>query len=430
MLALGAVFVGAVAAILFWTYTLTQQELLLRSDKVLATEVARLSTVPTATRASHLREALTQSASGLNYFALLAPDGHRIAGNLGWHGRLPIGQPVELPAGLDSPVTLRVLVKRLPDGQTIAVARDMGQLADIRARILLLWLVTGSVVIVAASAAAIMLSLPTLRRISMIRLGAKRIAAGDFAHRMPETGHGDELDVVSHTINGMVEDIERLMGQVKGATDAIAHDLRAPLARLRFGLTLIEDRSEAVERAVEEIDMVLTRFDALLRIAELEAAGRRAGFAMLDPMVLLTTTAELYEPLAEERECQITLNGLYGLMIEGDEALLVEAIGNLVDNAIKFGPRGGKIRLDLERGSQHLVIAVSDRGPGIPPVERDAVLRSFYRGASGRQTPGSGLGLSLVATIAHLHGFGLELDDARPGLVVRLQVPIPPVPPT
>lgn len=423
MLALGAVFLVAVAVLLGLTYRLTQRELINRSDMILASETARLEMGAAQQRANRVQAAIAASTSGLNYFALMDAQGHEIAGNLHWQGPPPSEAMKEWPAGVLAPVPLLTMTSHLPDGQSLIVARDITPAVEFRARILALSLMAGAVVVLSAVIAAVALSLGPLRRIGQLRADAKRIAAGEFSHRMPVSPRRDEFDLVASTINGMVEEIERLMQQVKGATDAIAHDLRSPLARLRLRLAMIEPRPASVDQAVEDIDAVLARFDALLRIAELEAAGRRAGFGPLDPMMLLTSAAELYEPLAEERNIEIALSGSYGQQILGDEALLVEAVGNLLDNAIKFAPEGGHIRLQLARQGEELVIELADNGPGIPRSEREAVLRRFYRGAASRQTPGSGLGLHLVAAIVHLHGFGLELGDAAPGLVVRIRVP-------
>jgi signal transduction histidine kinase len=162
---------------------------------------------------------------------------------------------------------------------------------------------------------------------------------------MPLSGRRDELDTVAATVNTMMGEIERLMVQVKGTTDAIAHDLRTPLGhlRLRLGELQRQGGSDAVlGEAIEELDAVLARFSALLRISELDAAGRRACFALFDPMAMLATAAELYEPLAEERGIALTLHGAFGHTIEGDEALVLEAIGNLLDNAIKFTRRAAR----------------------------------------------------------------------------------------
>lgn len=423
MLMLGAVFLLAVVALLGLTYFLTKGELINRSDRIIASETARLGHAPTNLRADEVKAAIATSISGLNYFALIDAQGHEIAGNLKWNGPPPSEAMKEWPAGTLANGPLLSMTTRLPDGQSLIVARDITPAVEFRTRILDLSLTAGAIVILSASIAAIALSLGPIRRIAQLRTDAKRISAGEFSHRILVSPRGDELDLVANTMNGMVEEIERLMEQVKGATDAIAHDLRSPLARLRMRLAMMDPRPEGVDQAVEDIDAVLGRFDALLRIAELEAANRRAGFGPLDPMMLMTTAAELYEPLAEERGIEIAISGSYGHQIMGDEALLVEAVGNLLDNAIKFAPQGGRIRLNLIRRAQELIIELADNGPGIARSERDAVLRRFYRGAASRQTPGSGLGLNLVAAIVHLHGFGLELGDAGPGLVVRIRAP-------
>jgi len=211
-------------------------------------------------------------------------------------------------------------------------------------------------------------------------------------------------------------------------TDAIAHDLRTPLTRVRATLNAVgHDPGDAVQvaegirRATADLDLVLERFAALLRISELEAGRRRAGFRNLDLGALIAQVSELYEPLAEDRDITLSVDAR-PLQIEGDEKLLFEALSNLLDNAIKFGRPGGQVRLALLNDARGPAIEVRDDGPGIPPDERDAVLRRFHRGADAAGIPGSGLGLSVVAAILHLHGFRLRLSDAGSGLCVRIEI--------
>jgi signal transduction histidine kinase len=180
------------------------------------------------------------------------------------------------------------------------------------------------------------------------------------------------------------------------------------------------DLALLIDTTVEDLDTVLARFGALLRIAELEATNRRAGFADLDPMALASSVCELFQPLAEDRAINLLLSGAWGHVIRGDEKLLFEVLSNLVENAIKFIASGGTVTVGVRADGRDTVLVVSDNGPGIPPGERASVLRRYYRGSSAHHSVGSGLGLSLVAEILHLHGFDLQLDDAKPGLEVRI----------
>jgi signal transduction histidine kinase len=326
-----------------------------------------------------------------------------------------------------------MLAVRTNDGGMLVIARDISQIADLRHRMLAILLGSGLIATSLLALAAVVLSAAPLRRVRALTGLATRIAAGELSLRMPDSGRGDELDVIALTVNAMVEEIARLVAQVKGATDAIAHDLRTPLAQLRGQLGRIHSEvcahgelaadhqlPVAIERAIDDLDLVLARFTALLRIAELEATNRQAGFTQLDPMVLAGAVCELFEPLAEERGIKLVLSGSWGQVIRGDDKLLLEVLCNLVENAIKFIAPGGTITVGVVNDGGAPVLIVRDDGPGIRQEERASVLRRYYRGSSSQHIAGSGLGLSLVAEIVHLHGYVLELEDANPGLEVRI----------
>jgi signal transduction histidine kinase len=264
-----------------------------------------------------------------------------------------------------------------------------------------------------------------------LQAASREIAAGRLDQRVPVSARHDELDMFASTVNHMVGEVERLMSEVRGVTDSIAHDLRTPLTRARARLARVRaslghDAAEAVELegVVAEIDAALARFAALLRIAQLEASERRAGFAAIDPFDLLCEAAELYGPVAEAQGVALTLAGAKGARIQADPKLLFEALSNVVDNAIKFTPEGGKVELRLEGEGPRMVI--EDDGPGVPEAEQAAVLQRFYRAARDRLAPGSGLGLSIVAAIVRLHGFSLRLEDAHPGLRATIDCALDP----
>lgn len=422
----GVAVVVTICALSALIYVLTAKELTTRTDQVLAHEMARLRAVPADGLQAEVRVAMAQNSSGLNYFELRDVEGRLLAGNIRVPGRHPPGRPFELAGGVPGPPPLRLLAEPTAAGELI-LGRDITQILDLRAR---MWQIVASSALLAVMAALLAgaaLSIGPLRRIQAFRAIADRIAQGDLRLRMPVTSRRDELDSVAATINAMIEEVERLMEQVKGATDAIAHDLRSPLVHLRSRLDTLRagggEAAELAESATMQLDQVLARFTALLRISELEASGRRAGFAPLDAMVLAAEICELFEPLAEENNVRLALTGSYGSVILGDEKLLFEAISNLVDNAIKFIPAGGAVSVAVTSDAAAVSIAVCDDGPGIAPEERDLVLRRFHRGTASRSTPGSGLGLNLVAAILHLHGFALDIEDAHPGLCVRVRCP-------
>jgi signal transduction histidine kinase len=222
----------------------------------------------------------------------------------------------------------------------------------------------------------------------------------------------------------MLGEIERLLVEVKGVCDSIAHDLRTPLTRLRTQLYRLqqggggEDGVEAtLERCIADVDSLLDRFRALLRISELEDLGRRSGFASVDLGGILGEVHELYAPLAEDGAIAFRRDAPRGLVVRGDRHLLFEAFSNLVANAIKFTPSGGSVSVRASAEPRGPRVEIADSGPGIPSGEREAVLQRFYRSECGRDfaTQGYGLGLSIVSAIVRLHGFRLRIDDDASG---------------
>jgi signal transduction histidine kinase len=284
------------------------------------------------------------------------------------------------------------------------------------------------VVLVLGMTGAAIVGAGALGRIDGVTRAIEHVIEGDLSKRLPSRGTAGDLNRLIHVVNRMLDEIERLVHQVKGVTDDIAHDLRTPLTRLLAGLERVhrrggtaEEYGAAVEDAIVETRGILVTFGALLRIAEVEAGARRAGFTMLDLNTLAADAADFYEPLAERKGVALSLEiPPVPAMMPGDPSLLFEAIGNLVDNAIKFTPPKGQVVLRVIAGEDHLGFEVSDSGPGIPPAERTAVLRRFHRAEKSRHTAGCGLGLSLVAAVAKLHGLTLTIEDVDPGCRVRL----------
>jgi signal transduction histidine kinase len=323
-----------------------------------------------------------------------------------------------------------LLAVRTAWGETILVGRDISQIGELHNRLLLMLVLSGAVILLSVSATAVALSVKPLRRVRDLQMAACQISAGRLDARMPIAGKGDELDQFAGTVNGMVEEVGRVISQVKGVTDAVAHDLRTPLTRLRTHLhraRRVPDMPQAlaslVDQSVAELDLVLERFTALLRIAELEASGRRKGFEIVDLAQLVANARELFEPLAEERGITLTFGTVVSARIRADEKLMFEAVSNLIDNAIKFAPEGGHVEISVRQNVEAVTVDVRDDGPGIPPDQRAAVLRRFHRGSDVGSIPGSGLGLSVVAAIIHLHGFSLDFEDAGPGLIARITMP-------
>jgi signal transduction histidine kinase len=235
--------------------------------------------------------------------------------------------------------------------------------------------------------------------------------------------------MLCHLVNHMLDEVERLMNEVKGACDGIAHDLRTPLVRLRLQLANLGERVRAggddvtnslIANARIEADSILDRFGAMLRISEIGALQRRSGFDVVSLEALVDELCDLYLPLAEEKSINLQLRTQRVEPVHADRALLFEAFSNLLDNAIKFAPQGGEVSVELWacRGGPQLVIA--DNGPGIPVSERNAVLNRFYRVEQTRHVPGTGLGLGIVSAIIRLHDFELRIGGEGRGTTITI----------
>jgi signal transduction histidine kinase len=418
----GLIFSLGMVAVLGMVYLQSAVYLTRRVDRILNIEADSLTRAPPSALAQRIGEAVALSDGQTNVFAVFTPKGSRIAGNLAsLPPRLvPDGRPLEIAPTPDFHAHARLIARRLRTGRILVVGRDVNQLRELRAIIssALIW--SGISILVVGIGCGAALSIRPLRRLRLLQGVAQDIAGGDLKRRMPTGSAHDELDMFAATVNYMVGEVERLMSEVKGSTETIAHDLRTPLTRARAQLHRIRqarviDPAE-IARVTAEIDEVLERFRALMRISELEARERHAGFTPVDLGAIVEQIDELYQPLAEAGGVNLTTSVRAGTVVEADGKLLFEAVSNLVDNAIKFSAEGGAVEVALEGDSIHPRIVVRDHGPGIAEGERTAVLQRFYRSERSRLIPGSGLGLSIVAAIVRLHRFTLELQDASPGV--------------
>jgi signal transduction histidine kinase len=277
-----------------------------------------------------------------------------------------------------------------------------------------------------------------MARVHSIRQTVSAIIHGDLKHRLPTARSQDELSTLSSTINGMLDQIEQLVHGVRNVSNSIAHDLRTPLAELRSRLEELalirpapEETFAEIDGAVADVDRVMRIFDALLRLAEIDAGLRRSGFVAFDLADLAGTAVEFYAPAAELKNIRLQLHADASLKVSGDPVLLAQALSNLIDNALKYTPENGAIDVTLRRrAGGRAEIAVTDNGPGIDESEKAKVVERFYRGDASRGTPGVGLGLSLAQAVAKLHGSSLELSDRGPGLSVVLAMALSEEPPS
>jgi signal transduction histidine kinase len=326
----------------------------------------------------------------------------------------------------------RVVAGRLPDGSVLVVGRSLQDLTELRARVArALWL--GLLPALTASLAiGLFASRRTILRVRAVNRAIARIMLGHLQERLPSRAGGDALDQLAQSCNRMLDEIERLLDEVRGVGDSIAHDLRGPLSRLRFRLEIGRGRASSqaeldgvVAEAVQDLDQSVAIITALLRIGEVQADRRRAAFRQVGLGDLLREVAELYAPLAEQRGLtfQLTL-GPDGEVL-ADRALLLEALVNLVDNAVKFAPPQGTVSMTLMWTGATPVLRVADSGTGIAPAYREAALGRFYRAPPGQHVPGTGLGLSLVSAVVRLHGFDLRMSDAACGFAVDIVCTVP-----
>ncbi|HCL94721.1 MAG TPA: two-component sensor histidine kinase, partial [Gammaproteobacteria bacterium] len=269
-----------------------------------------------------------------------------------------------------------------------------------------------------------------LARLEIINETSQRIIAGDMKQRIPVSPRQDEFDRLSGNLNHMLDQIQELMDGIRQVSDNIAHDLKTPLFRLRQKLEALNVEAEssaghaqALQGALAEADRLLNLFNALLRIARLETESRKTAMTMLSLSELAGDVAELYEPLAEGKRQSLSVETPQSISLFADRDMLFQALANLLDNAVKYTPKGGNIRLSLSAQEYSVSIRVCDSGPGVALDQREKVFHRFYRTDTSRSTPGNGLGLSLVKAVVHLHDGRVSLQDNHPGLCVELSLP-------
>jgi len=436
-----AVLFGASVLLLFgFIYWSTAGFMRQQSDATIEAEIAGLAERYRSDGLNGLtaliEQRLSRAPEGPSIYLFAGPDRRPIVGNLDrWPAAEPdaegwidfrLGESTR-PQG-ESVRMARAKVFRLAGGFNLLVGRDMQELEAIEARIVrtLIWGVGMTALLALAGGVAV--SYGVGRRLGSINVAIDEIMKGRLSRRLPTRDSGDELDLLVGNVNRMLTNIEAAMDDVRRVSDNIAHDLRTPLTRLRNRLELVRgatapDNEEAVADAIHEADRLLQTFNALLRIARVESRNRTDGFRDVEIASLLADVADLYGPVAEARGQRLEVSVQSAPVIVADADLLFQALANLLDNAVKYVPRGGRIKLSLATDAATATIVVEDDGPGIPEALRGKALRRFWRLDDSRSSPGSGLGLSLVAAVARLHDAELLLEDAAPGLRVLLRLP-------
>lgn len=433
-----ALFCVSVSGVLAFVYYTTEQVIVRQTDETIQAEILGLTEHYHDQGLVGLLEIIRQRSTGASgkrgLYLLTDRDYRPLAGNL---QHWPQAKNVRGGAAWvdflvqsekddpSNPQVARARIFELPGGFHLLIGRDLTERAQFQAVMAEALFGALGVAIFLGLAGGMLMSRDLLRRLDAINRSIRAIIRGDMRERMPVTGSDDEFDQLSKNLNLMLDRIHELMQGIRQVTDNIAHDLRSPINRIRSRLemTLLERPDtaayrEAMQETIEETDSVLATFNALLDIALAESGASREQFQAVDLGQIAKDARDLYEPLAEDKGLEFDSEIADGLEIRGNRHLVFQALSNLLDNAVKYTPSGGRIGLYGRRGEDGPVLEVADSGPGIPKESRDKVLARFARLDESRATPGSGLGLSLAAAVARLHDANLRLEDNRPGLRV------------
>ena len=441
-------FLGSVVAILGTTYFAASSEMAGILRTAAGDDMRELRQAFRADGEAGLRheiEELSERAWPNRFFLVRKPNGARIAGNLpadlwrdGWDERtisadraLPSPDMQEAAAqNPDHEILLLSLGERIGPFE-IMIGRNLFDLHETQETILSAMLWGALVTTVLALAGGFLISIGPTRRVDRIAATMRRIVEGHLDLRLPVTGRRDELDRLSGDINMMLARIETLLASLRQVSTDIAHDLRTPLARLRQRLESVrrkerslEEYEAAIDAAIEESDAAIATFNALLRVAQIEAGTRRARFRRLDLDQVVEKVCDIYAEVATDTGHTMVWDSVEAAAVDGDEELMTQLLANLIENAINHVPVPGRIAVSLRREGDSAVLSVADNGPGVPEGEREKIFRRLYRLDRSRTTPGSGLGLSLVAAIAELHAGTVEARDNGPGLCVRIALPL------
>jgi signal transduction histidine kinase len=429
--ALAGLFAIFVTVLFAFVYFSIDGYLIARSDRMITTQAEFFARLPRERMIRALDDHLDQDSRGVQFAGVFDANRNRLAGNM---AALPDGVDVGAPARsvplvrLDSKdggaTSVRTVARRLDNGDILVVGRNVDETAEVfkvvGAALALgllpafcLWLLAGA-----------WLSARARRRVEEVNLRVQRIIAGHLRERLPHRDVDEPFSRLAAIVNGMLDELETMINALAGVGNDIAHDLRTPLTRARLTLergrtnaATLEQLQEVVDKAIAGIDQSLSIVTALLRLAEIENSRRSSAFGDVALGEMLREVCDMYEPIAEDKQIALSVDISDKLSVRGDRDLLLEAVANLVDNAIKFTPRSGRVELALLRGQGETILRVTDTGAGISDQEREAVLRRFYRSDKIRNTPGVGLGLNLVSAIVKLHGFRLIIHSGPGGRV-------------
>lgn len=437
------------AFLVFYVTAMAQGLLEQQTRDAVSAEVAQISEIYDRAGVNGLLKTLERRARqpGANLYVIAGPTGEILAGNVaslepglldkeGWTDQAFRYQRYTDESRKDSHVALaHVLV--LSNGLRVLVGRDLQEPEAFRVLVRQALMVALGIMGLGALVIWFAIGRNALKRIDRMSDASTRIMAGDLSQRLPMSGSGDEFDRLSESLNAMLGRIEKLNEGLRQVSDNIAHDLKTPLTRLRNKAeaalahkTTTSGYRASLEEIIGESDQLIRTFNALLMISRVEAGGAAAEMSDVDLSMIVADCVELYEPVAEEQALQLVADISGALHINGNRELIGQALGNLIDNAIKYaeGATNPEIRVSLSRRGEAVVAAVSDHGPGVPADKRDDVVTRFVRLDESRSKPGTGLGLSLVEAVMEMHHGSLELSDTaegqdNPGLTVAMAFP-------
>jgi signal transduction histidine kinase len=439
------IFGATVIALFGYVYWSTASYVRSRSDRAITAEHAILQKAYNGSGRSGLVGAIEQRIADGRFeggvYLLADRSFVPVAGNLkawpsslkGAEGWDTFSAPEAKPDAAGQPL-LRANFATLPDGYHLLVGKDIDDLGEFAKKIYTALTLGVLLIFVLAGVASLYVTRRTVGRIESINATSRYIMQSGLGKRIPLRGTRDEWDQLAQNLNLMLDRIEALMGEVKQVTDNVAHDLRTPLTRMRGRLEKAhgtprdgQHDQSLISDTIADLDGVLRMFASLTRIAQIEANDRTAGFRAVNLAEIANEVVELFDPAAEDKGASLEAAGAPLAIVSGDRDLLFDAVANLVDNAIKHGRVAGQVTVEVTQSGDGAEISVCDDGPGIPADECQHVFKRFYRLERSRRMPGNGLGLSLVAAVARLHGAGIEMLDNEPGLKFRLRFPRPTV---
>jgi signal transduction histidine kinase len=427
-----------VSAIFSYVYLSTSSYVRSRSDRAIMIEYSSLRDAYERSGRDGLIDLIKRRMADKSFadhlYVLADPSSAVLGGNLkawpptvaaarGWTEFRPL-QP--LPGATNQPL-LRGMLETFPNGDRLLVGRDISDLDSFTDQIKKAVIAGVALIFVLAGVASTLVTRRTVGRIESINATSRAIMLSGLDKRIPLRGSNDEWDRVAENLNLMLDRIEILMAEVKQVGDNVAHDLRTPLTRMRgrlekayHGQRTAEGDQTLIGDTIADLDAVLRIFSSLTRIAQIETQARKGAFRTVNLAEIACEVVELYDAAAEPAGTRLTVVGDREVPVTGDRDLIFDAIANLVDNAIKHGRAGGQVVVTNETVDGSSVISIADDGPGIPPDQYEQVFKRFYRLEHSRYTPGNGLGLSLVAAVARLHGARIEMLDNAPGLKLKL----------